>query len=145
MLHYKTSVDINRPVGQVFAYVTDVEQGSQWGDAVAASWKVTAGPVGVGTIIKEKVKAGPVETELSWEITAYEPDQLCTYTGESELGRSETSYIFAAQGAGTRLTVEVNTQLTGMMKYFKPVIAFLHKRNRQNSLQTIKANLEQMA
>ena len=142
MLHYKTSVNINRPVDQVFEYVTHIENSSQWGDAVVDAWQETDGPMGVGTIVTEKVKMGPVFSELSWEITAFEPNKLCTFEGDSELGKSQTAYIFETAESGTRLTVEVNTQLSGIYRYLRPFIQFTHKRNRKNSLMGIKKILE---
>lgn len=143
MLHYRTSVDINRPVDQVFEYVTRIENSSQWGDAVVDAWQESDGPLGAGTIVTEKVRMGPVFSELSWEITAFERNRLCVFEGESDLGRSKTAYIFDATEQGTRLTVEVNTGLSGIYRYLKPIIRFTHKRNRQSSLVAIKTILEQ--
>jgi uncharacterized protein YndB with AHSA1/START domain len=143
MLHYKTSVIIHRPVDQVFDYVTNIENSSQWGDAVVDAWQETDGPMGAGTIVTERVKMGPVTSDLSWEITAFEPNRLCVYEGESELGRSRTAYIFEALGDDTRLAVEVTVEQSGIYRFLKPFIQFSHKRNRLNSLKAIKAILEQ--
>jgi hypothetical protein len=145
MLHYKTSVTISRPVDQVFEYVTQIENSSQWGDAVVDAWQETDGPIGLGTIVTERVKMGPVFSELSWEITAFETNRLCVFEGVSELGSSRTSYIFEAVEDGTRLIVEVSTQLTGIYRYIKLVIQFTHKRNRKASLEAIKKIIEQNA
>lgn len=141
-MNYKTSVIINRPLDQVFDYVTNIENSSQWGDAVVEAWQETDGPMGPGTIVTERVKMGPVLSELSWEITAYEPNRLCVYEGESELGHSRTAYIFEAHGGDTRLSVEVNVGLSGMSRFMKPLIQVTHKRNRQRSLEAIKAVME---
>ncbi len=49
MIEIEKSAVINRPVEEVFAYVTDVENEPQWISEVAEVRKTSDGPMGVGS------------------------------------------------------------------------------------------------
>jgi uncharacterized protein YndB with AHSA1/START domain len=143
MMQYNTFVTIRQPVEKVFEFITKIENSSQWGDAVVDAWQVTDGPLGVGSMVTERVKMGPIISELTWEITAFEPNHLCAFEGTSELGKSVTTYIVDAVDNGTRLTVDVKVRLSGWSRLIRPVIQYSHKKNRRDSLAAIKKILEQ--
>lgn len=142
-MHYDTHVTIGQPVERVFQFIIDIENSSKWGDAVVDAWQVTDGPLGVGSLVTERVKMGPVISELTWEITAFEANHLCAFEGSSELGKSVTTYILDPVDNGTRLTVDVKVSLSGWSRLIRPIIQYSHKKNRRASLAAIKKILEQ--
>jgi len=118
------------------------DEADQWADQVAASVKITDGPVGVGTRLTERVKTGPFSEELTWEITAFEPNRLVRFEADNALGRSQVSYLFDEAEDGTKLTAEVYIQLKGFYRCFRPVVHYLHQRNREGYLAKTKRILE---
>ena len=115
MLHFTTAININRPEDQVFKCMTQLDNTHQFMDEVVASRKVTDGPVGLGTLLTESVKWGPTRADLTWEITAFEANRLCTFEGDTSFGRTQVSYMFEENEGGTRVTAEVSAQLTGVI------------------------------
>ena len=72
MVHYNTSILINRPVDQVFDFMTQIDNNEELAEDVVASWKLTDGPVGLGTQMTERVRVGLAQADLTWEITAFD-------------------------------------------------------------------------
>ena len=57
----------------------------------------------------------------------------------------EVNYIFEElPGAGTCLTVSMDTQLEGFFKLIGPVFRSARKRTLRNDLQTLKESLENL-
>lgn len=142
MLHYKIDIIINRPVDQVFQFMTALDDIDQLMDEVVDSQKVTAGPVGLGTRMTESVKQGPAREDIIWEITAFEVNRLCTFEANTSLGRTEVSYMFEPAEDGTRVAAEVTILMTGCIRVVQPFVQFFHRRNRQRYLAQIKYQLE---
>jgi len=70
-----TTVEIARPPGEVFAFVTDPTKLSAWQDAEEVQ-KLTEGPVRAGTRFREVHKAmGRRRVELT-EVVEYDPGRL---------------------------------------------------------------------
>jgi uncharacterized protein YndB with AHSA1/START domain len=49
MQTFENTVTIQRPAGQVFAFLADFENIPRWNYAIEDTSKISAGPVGVGT------------------------------------------------------------------------------------------------
>lgn len=142
MLHYKIGVNINRPVARVFEYMTQLDNIHQLMDEVVVSQRVTDGPVGLGTRMTESLKLGPAREDITWEITAFEENKLCTFVGDTSFGRTQVSYMFEQTKGGTRVTAEVRAQMKGLFRFFRSIVQFFHRRNRQKYLAKIKRTLE---
>ena len=142
MVHYNTSILINRPVDQVFDFMTQIDNNEELAEDVVASWKLTDGPVGLGTQMTERVRVGLAQADLTWEITAFELNSLCTYEGDTSIGRTKTSYLFDETGGRSRVTADVYIQLSGLYRIVKPIVKYFHARNRKRYLATIKKKLE---
>lgn len=142
MLHYKIGINITRPVDQVFEYMTQLDNIHQLMDEVSVSQKVTDGPVGLGTQMTERLKLGPAREDITWEITAFEENKLCTFEGDTSFGRTQVSYTFEQTKGGTRVTAEVRAQMKGLFRFVRPMVQFFHRRNRQKYLAKIKRTLE---
>lgn len=142
MLHYTIDIIINRPKEQVFNYMTQLDNGDQLMDEVVASKNITGGPVGLGTRMTERVKFGPMGEELTWEITAFEANRLCTFETDGSFGRTKVSYLLEPAQGGTRVAAEVTIEIRGLFRLAQPVIQFSHMGNRKRYLAAIKKNLE---
>src|SRR5262249_60823154 len=83
MITLETSLDIQRPVEIVFAYVIDMRNTPQWEAAVKEVRVMPDGPPAVGTKVKTVGSFLGVKLEAAFEVTALEPNSLFTYTGGS--------------------------------------------------------------
>ena len=77
MIDFTVETPIERPAGEVFAYVTDPERLATWQTNTVSSTLEGAGPLGLGSRLRE-VHRGPGGKEFPSvvEVTEYEPDRV---------------------------------------------------------------------
>jgi uncharacterized protein YndB with AHSA1/START domain len=114
------SIEIARSPEEVFAYVTDPSKLSTWQDAEEVT-KLTPGPAGVGTRLREIHKVlGRRRVEIT-EFVVYEPGRrfdIRVVDGPPLDGR----WDFEPSTAGTRLTFTPIVRLTGFSARFEPLL-----------------------
>jgi carbon monoxide dehydrogenase subunit G len=109
---FENTVLIARPIEDVFAFLSDLENIPKWNYAIVETRKVSAGPVGVGTTYQQ-VRSVPNRSEERLEITTYHPPRQLEIRGQLGLFRSRLSYALDATGEGTQVTNTVEVQLRG--------------------------------
>jgi hypothetical protein len=76
MARFKQSVVINRPVEQVFAFVSDLENDPPWSGA-AEMRRTSPGPVGIGTTFQQRDRFLGRRLELTLRWSATNPRPCC--------------------------------------------------------------------
>ncbi len=103
MANIETSISINKPVEQVFAYLADVQNQKSLNPSITEI--VTDGPVAVGSHYKVKmsVMGRPFESEN--EIVALEPNKCFAVKTLAKPPASPvtSTYTLEPEGAGTKL------------------------------------------
>ncbi|MDH3942516.1 MAG: SRPBCC family protein, partial [Anaerolineae bacterium] len=72
MIKIEQSIVINRPVEDVFVYVTDNSKTAEWQSGLKESTVVSEGPLAVGSIIKDIRTLAGMEMDSTVEVTAFE-------------------------------------------------------------------------
>lgn len=114
------SITINRPVGDVFAFVADGEQCPRWRPGVLDITRAGGASTGVGTRYLQGVK-GPMGRRISadYEITVYEPDRRIEFKTVAGPARPHGSYEFTStDDGGTKLTFALDATLSGIRGMF---------------------------
>jgi uncharacterized protein YndB with AHSA1/START domain len=113
-------IEIARPPGQVFAYLTDPSKLSTWQDAEEVV-QLTPGPLGAGTRLREIHKVlGRRRVEIT-EFVVYEPGRrfdIRVIDGPPIDGR----WDFEPTAGGTRLTFTPIVRLGGLARRVEPVV-----------------------
>lgn len=142
-MQFKESIFINRPVEQVFAYVTDYSTHPLWADAVRVDI-LTPGPIGVGTRLYYVDKTMGREVGAESEITVYEPPHRLGYKIVTNM-TAEAMQTFSAENGGTRFTWEYEAEPTGVMgllKVAEPLLAPLARKTLRTAQKRLKDLLE---
>ena len=116
----QNSVTINRPVGEVFAFLADAENDPKWRPGVKQIHREGGAP-GVGTIYRQKV-SGPMgkTIDADVEITTFEPGRLIEFHAIAGPVRPRGSYVLESAGDGaTRVTFSLEAEVAGAMKLMK--------------------------
>ena len=135
------TIVIDRPVGEVFAFVTDQRNTPQWQAGLLEVTRLTEGPSGIGTrhaLVRNFLGR---RMEATNEYTAFEPDRLVTFKTTSG-PPLEASYLFEAAGEGTRLTSRVLLDGAGFFGLISPVIQAGLRREMRVALPALKALME---
>ena len=116
MIRVEFSIDIARPVGEVFAFVTNPANDVKWQEGLIESRLASAGPMGVGSKIKDarKFLGRKIESEL--EVTGYEPNKLFSLKVTTGPLPFEIKQTFEAAGGGTRIALVAEGEPAGVFK-----------------------------
>ena len=138
------TIVIDRPVGEVFAFVTDQRNTPKWQAGLVEVRRLTDGPTGIGTRHVFVRNFLGRRMEGTNEYVAYQPDKLVTFRTISG-PPLEASYMFEPAGTGTRITSRVQLQGSGLFGLIEPVVAAGLRREMKAAFPALKALLESRA
>ena len=137
------TVTIRRPVADVFAVLTHLENAATWSRAIEET-VITPGPFGVGTRRRAVVPmVGGRTTENVMELTEFEPDRRLAM-------RSVSGFPFEVRiaidlvpiGDDCRLDWLVSFQPGGVLRPTGPLLAAGYKRAFTKDLENLKRLME---
>jgi hypothetical protein len=142
MATFQNTVTIQRPVQDVFAFLTDFENIPKWNYAIVETKKTSPGPVGVGTAYRQ-LRSTPTRSEEGFQVTAFEPTSRLEVQGEIGPFTATISYLLEPIGDGTRLTNRVDLQPpSGALRLLAPLATSRVKAAVAANLDTLKQLLE---
>ena len=83
MLKIESTTVINRPVEEVFAVLSNLENNPKWASVFLEVKKTSEGPIGVGTTWRVVQKAFGRQIESEVEVAEYEPNRKCAQKSKS--------------------------------------------------------------
>jgi hypothetical protein len=81
---FSGSAVIDRPIGEVFAFLADGTNDPSFSPRVQEIRKTTDGPVGVGTVFESTVKDAGMTTKRTFELTAVDAPTKIRWTERSQ-------------------------------------------------------------
>ena len=145
MLKIEKSVVINRPIEEVFAFVSDIEKLSQWMSELVEAQQTSEGSVGVGTTISAVAKPLGRRAESIQEVVEYEPNSKFALKSVSGPVASEDKYTFESVADGTKVTRVAEAETTGFFKLAEPLAARMMRRQFETNFANLKDLLEAQA
>jgi uncharacterized protein YndB with AHSA1/START domain len=109
------TITIDRPIYQVFSYLSDVERHPQWVSSVLATTKTSDGPMGLGATFTEAGKTLGRQLEVSWEITAYEPPHTIQQRMRMDPTQVLLTVTLEAITGGTKVTIVEEGEMRGIV------------------------------
>jgi uncharacterized protein YndB with AHSA1/START domain len=134
-----TTIEIHRPVDEVFDFLTDLDNAPLW--AVNLVEVRHDGPLGPGARGTDVRTMGRKQAEMPWEITRYEPPNVVEFTYGKPFPATAT-FRFDATAHGTRMTCDTTLHLVGLYRLLKPAIAREARRTDAQQFQNAKELLE---
>jgi uncharacterized membrane protein len=138
-------ITINRPVEEVFACVSDLQNGPKWQKGLVEALPITTGPLGVGTQYTGVRKFMGRRVESIIQFTTYEPNKKIVFESISGSMPMVTSFRFESTVEGTRLSTIIELQPAGFMSLAEPMIASGLRREMDNNFSMLKDMLESQA
>jgi uncharacterized protein YndB with AHSA1/START domain len=145
MKRIEVSVVIDRPVEEVFAYVTDPANDTKWQSALLESGMASEGPMGVGAKVREVRKLAGQRLESIAEVTAYEPNAKMAIKSTSGPVQWEASYTFEPKDDGTKLTIAGQAEAGSFFKLAEGLVARQFEKGMQTAVVALKDLLEAKA
>ena len=141
MIQHEFTIHLNRPVDQVFAFLTDTGNLSMWQSNLIKMEALTEGPLRPGSRFREVRRLGRRETEIQAEITAFEHNKRVE-TKTMTKPQVTVSYSLDRENGGTRLRYKFVLLTSGIVRLFEPLIESLIKKQRESDFETLKRILE---
>lgn len=143
MVDRSDSITIDRPVEEVFGYVTDVTNDPAWHTDVLGAEQTSEGPVGLGTMWHARFKPSMGISEGDMEVVGFEPNRTYVMRGDIGPMHPTLTYRLEPSNGGTKFTRRVQITVSGMMKVMQPVIGMMLPKQNKGFLATLKRVLEQ--
>jgi carbon monoxide dehydrogenase subunit G len=142
---FGASIEIARPVQDVFAFLADGENDKKFSPRVQEIAKTTDGPVGVGTVYASTVKDAGMTTQREFELTAFDEPKRIRWTERSknQITVPDGGYDLEPAGDGaTRLTFFNEFAGHGFGKVILPLALRAARKDADAFAGRIKAAVE---
>lgn len=141
MIRLQQTIDVPRPLQEVFDYTSNFSNIAQWDPGVAESSKLSPGTVGVGTEFRVVVKFGLMTTPMNYIIMVYEPASRVVLEGKGGSIHAIDDIRFAAGNGGTRITYTADLSFKGVMGRIEPLLSGVMNRVGKNAMAGLKEAL----
>jgi uncharacterized protein YndB with AHSA1/START domain len=142
MVKNEKTITINRPIEEVFAYVSDLQNGPEWQNGLVEARRITEGPLGVGTKFTDVRKFPGGKLESVVQCTTYEPNKKVVFKTITGSWPFEDTWIFESTAEGTRLTDRLDLHTSGWMRLVVPLVASGLRRDMDANIGILKNMLE---
>jgi uncharacterized protein YndB with AHSA1/START domain len=143
MVHVSSSVVINKPIEEVFDFVTTPENDAKWYIGVKSRDHTPGEPAGVGSTSQSKIRFAALSLIVEWEVTAYDPPSAIKVKTKAGPVPVEASYTFESMDDGqTKVSVEGEAEVSGVFELAEPLIERMAQRQWDGSFENLKDVLE---
>jgi len=141
MISFTNTVTIERPIGDVFSYLSDLEHTPEWNWAISETRKMTPGPVTVGTRYHQTRAVPRPATEIL-EVTRLNPDRRVEIRGTLAEMPAHLIYEVEEAESGTAVTNSVSLDVEGPARLLAPILGRRISQAVASNLHDLKTRLE---
>jgi carbon monoxide dehydrogenase subunit G len=142
MVRVEQSIEIARPIEEVFAFLTPFENLPRWEAGILEAGQTTPGPLAVGARGRDVRHFMGKPTETVYEVMDYAPPTHFAVRSVAGPTPVTASYTFAASASGTRVHSQAKLGIGGLMGLLSPLLSRMIGRQHAKDLQTLKLVLE---
>ena len=141
-INFETSVRIDRPVEEVFDYVSDPSTYPRWNSAVQSVQETSAGADGIGAIysMERELPSGAAHNEL--EVVEVNRPSLFVIRTTSGPTPFLYRYVLADEAGATLLQLAAEVELGGLAGALGPLASRAVKRGVDSNFADLKRILE---
>jgi uncharacterized protein YndB with AHSA1/START domain len=130
------SITIERPVGDVWAVLTDLESHARWRPALREFRQVSDGPLRVGTRIREVLSWRGREIVLADEVTVLDPERRLSISGGWEAAEFDLDLLLEPRPTGTAVTFDWTMRPKSLL--MRVATPFLGRPMRRASIEELE-------
>ena len=145
MINLDLGVLIDKPVQEVFTFITNPATMSKWNAAVVSLEQITPGAVGVGTKFKSVGEMLGRRIEGEMQVVAFEPNTKYGFQMQAGPMQVNVTLTFKTVGTGTKLSLNAQGNPGGLFKLAEGVMAGRVKSMMEENLARLKSVLEKGA
>jgi uncharacterized protein YndB with AHSA1/START domain len=143
MVKVDTSVLIDKPIEQVFEFVTTPENDAKWYLGLESRDHTPGEPPGVGSTSQSEIRFSGVSLTVEWEVTAYDPPSMIKVKTIKGPVTIEAGYTFETiDGEQTKVSVMGEADVAGVFSLAEPLVERMAQRQWEASFENLKDVLE---
>jgi carbon monoxide dehydrogenase subunit G len=141
------SVTINRPIEDVFAFVSDPQNWPKWISGASEAKQTSAGSVGIGTTFTQVTHFMGRQFEVKATVTEYEPSSKFAVENDGKPVPYGNTFNLERVGSSTRLhdVLTASGDVSGLFKLAEPLMERVLRRQFEKDHETLKDLLEARA
>ena len=145
MASFEINLVINRPIEEVFAFISNPENLPRWRASSLEVKRVSSEPFGVGSVFKGRFTflGRPLDGNL--EVITHEPPRSYATRLTEGPFPLEAHYTLDPANAGTQLSLVVQGEPGGFFKLAEPLVVSMARRSYESDLHNLKEMLEAQA
>ena len=133
------TIEVERPLHEVFAYVSDFARIEEWDPAVARATRLSEGGPGVGAEYRIDMKAG---FSLHYRVVEFEQDRRMLMTVDSRLFTAREEILFERAGDGSRVRYIARFDFPAALATLNRLFPAAMERVGKSAVGGLKAALE---
>jgi uncharacterized membrane protein len=133
---------VQRPVGDVFAYVSNLENLPYWAKGVQAVTRSQEGPTEVGTVFNVTGSIAGRQLTVAYRITGYELNQKLSAAGKFAFLPFHETFRFRPSVEGTQVTQHIEMQPQGIANWATPLLRIVLGGQIRGDNRRLKQALE---
>lgn len=142
MIELETTVEISRPVAEVFAFVADQTNAPQWQDGLHEVRRLTEGPIGVGSEHEFVRRFAGRRVASRNRFVAFEQDRHVRFEIPEGWLTGEASYTTDPGPGGTVLTSRMRFRAHGVAALLEGLLTRVLARDARRDDMRLKRLLE---
>lgn len=145
MASFEINLVINRPIEEVFTFISNPENLPRWRAATLEVKRISTEPLDVGSIARGRFTFLGRPFEGNLEIITRQPHRSYAIRMTEGPFPLEARYALEPTEGGTRLTLVVQGEPGGFFKLAEPLVVSMAKRSYESDLHNLKELLEAQA
>ena len=142
MIKSEKSTIINRPVEDVWNFISNVENMPKWDRGVLEARLTSEGPPGVGSTVQIRRQMLGRQRIANLRVSEYVPNNILAIQGMRGKMTAQTGFTFKPIEGGTRLTQTSEINLVGWWKLITPILIPMLERDGREDHANLKRILE---
>ena len=142
MIKLISTTIIQRPIKQVFDFISTAGNDVQWQYGAMASSQLTLNPIGLGTLFSSFNHFMGRRLQGKFEVTEYEPNKEYGFRSLSGPIQTQTLYNFESCQDGTRVDAILHVNQSGFFKLPDAFVTRFANNQLKENLTALKHFLE---
>ena len=136
------TIEIERPVKEVFRFIANPENEPKWRAGLTTSEVTSEGPMEVGSTGRRVQSFLGRKMENDWTVAELTPSQKIAIRSTSGRTCYNSAYSFEPAGDVTKLTMELEAETGDFFKIPDPIVTRMAGRQLEADMTALKTLLE---
>ncbi len=133
-----TNVDVAAPPGEVFAYLSDMENNPKWQSGMVSARWTSDGPIGVGSTYDQVATFLRRKIESTFEVEAYEPGRMIRASSTASSFPITFTRMVEPIDSGTKVTAIITGEASGFFKIAEPILRRMVQRSVDGDYRNLR-------